>query len=454
LEKLELSVEGTRGMKKRILISIIAGVCILLFGIGSMMLLTMLRRPPAEVVNVERPLHVDALRVRPEDVPVVITGYGGIRALNVVDILPEVSGKIVEIYPNLEVGCIVPRGETLFVIDPRTYKARLDEARAVVEQFCNSVKRLQTQQSIDTERLETLSRSRDLAKAEFDRVKRLYVENQVGTQSAVDAAERAYNAAKDLVDQLERALAIYPIQIDEINNNLASARAKLEVAKINLERTRVVAPFDGRVSWVALEKDQYVSPGGRILTLADDSVIEVSIPLDSRDAARWLNFNGDRLNEDTAWFSALKRVKCTLRWTEHEAGHTWEGILDRVEQVDRSKRTLTVAIRVEGSQALSKDPDRLPLVDGMFCSVEIPGRTIKNAYRLPQWAVSFEKTVYVSVDSRLHTVPVEVAWSQGDFAFVTGGLEPGDIVVTTRLVNPLENSLLDLSFDGKEAGLS
>ncbi len=446
-----MNVEGTRSMKRRILISIIAGICILLVGIGSMALLWMLSRPPAEKVQDEKPLHVQAVRLEPEDVPVVITGYGYVGALNVVDILPEVSGKIVEIYPNLEVGAIVPRGETLFVIDPRTYKARADEAEALVEQYRNGVKRLETQLANDGERLATLGRSRDLAEAEYNRVKQLYQEDQVGAQSGVDAAERVYNTAKDLVDQLERALAVYPIQIDELQNNLASARARMEVANINLERTRVVAPFDGRVTWVDLEKDQYVAPGGKILSLADDSVLEISVPLDSRDAQSWLQFNGTRIAEDSAWFTELEQVPCTVRWIEDKAGHTWEGVLDRVRQFDRTKLTLTVAVRIEGRNALSKDPDRLPLVDGMFCTVEIPGRTIKGAYRLPQWAVSFENTVYASVDNRLRTVPVDVAWSYGDSAFVTGGLEPGDIVVTTRLVNPLEHSLLDLSFDDEEA---
>jgi len=444
-------VEGTRSMKRRILISIIAGACILLVGIGSMALLTMLRRPPAEAIRDETPLHVQAVRLVPEDVPVVIAGYGYVRALNVVDILPEVSGKIVEIYPNLEVGTVVPRGATLFVIDPRTYKARSEEAVALVEQYGNGIKRLNTQLASDRERLITLDRSRDLAEAEYNRVRQLYEKDQVGTQSAVDVAERAFNTAQDLVAQLERSLAVYPIQIDEFQNNLASARARMEVANINMERTRVVAPFDGRVTWVALEKDQYVAPGGRILSLADDSILEISVPLDSRDAQSWLQFNGTRVAEDSAWFTQLDRVPCTVRWIEDKAGHTWEGVLDRVKQFDRTKLTLTVAVRIEGVNALSKDPDRLPLVDGMFCGVEMPGRIIKGAYRLPQWAVSFENTVYAAVDNRLRTVPVEVAWSYGDSAFVTGGLEPGDIVVTTRLVNPLEHSLLDLSFNDEEA---
>jgi len=441
---------------KRVLISIILIVGILLAGVAGMLLLIMLRKPPAERIATEQPLSVHAIRVEPEDVHVVITGYGTVRALNVVEITPEVSGRVIEIYPKLEVGNVVPAGETLFVIDPRTYKARLDEARALVEQYRHSVERLKTQLANDQQRLETLKRSRDLAQAEFDRVRRLFEEDQVGTQSAVDAAERAYNTAEDLVDQLERALAVYPIQIEEMGESLASAEARAELAAINLGWTRVVAPFDARIRSVKLEKDQYVTPQSPVLTLADDSVLEISVPLDSRDVQRWLQFNGTRVGDGAAaWFNGLKRVRCSIRWTEDKVeGPVWEGTLDRVQEFDPNTRTLTVAVRVEGEDALSNEPDGLPLVDGMFCAVEIPGRTIKDVYRLPRWAVSFENTAYIANGNRLRTVPVEVAWEHGDSVYVSGGLESGDVVVTTRLVNPLENSLLEVGFEDDEGQAS
>jgi hypothetical protein len=81
----------------------------------------------------------------------------------------------------------------------------------------------------------------------------------------------------------------------------------------------------------------------------------------------------------------------------------------------------------------------------MFCSVAIPGKILHNVFVIPRWAISFEKTLYVSVDNRLKTIPVEVARVQGETALVTSGIKPGDIVITTRLVNPLENSLLNIT---------
>jgi hypothetical protein len=86
----------------------------------------------------------------------------------------------------------------------------------------------------------------------------------------------------------------------------------------------------------------------------------------------------------------------------------------------------------------------LPLVEGMFCSVEIPGRPMVNVVRLPRWAVSFNNTVYIVKNNRLKTVPVTVIRSQDEQTFISAGLVEGDRVIITRLVDPMENSLLEI----------
>jgi hypothetical protein len=59
--------------------------------------------------------------------------------------------------------------------------------------------------------------------------------------------------------------------------------------------------------------------------------------------------------------------------------------------------------------------------------------------------VSFENTVYLVVDNRLKTIPVKVARMEGEIAFVDDGLNAGDMVVTTRLIDPIENALLEIT---------
>jgi len=431
---------GNHQVLRRILIC--AGV--LAVGVIAMVALAAMKQPPAEVENRERPIRVTAVSAAPEDVPVVITGYGEVHALDVVDIAAEVAGRIVEVHPRLEIGEVIPAGELLFRVDPTDYRAALLDAEATIAQLENAVLRLEKQYAVDRQRLKTIERNRDLAQAEFERLKRLYENDSVGTRSGVESAEQAFNRSVDQVDQLVQSLEIYPIRIREAQSSLASARARLASARANLQRCEVNAPFTGRIKDADLEKGQYVTAGRSVVTLADDSVLEIQVPLDSRDARRWLRFGEQRASGDTAWFNGLEPAAVTIRWTEDSRGHVWQGRLHRVVKFDQQTRTLTVAVRVQAENALSRDHARLPLVEGMFCAVEIPGRTLENVIRLPQWAVSFENTVYIAENRRLKTVPVEVARIQDGQAYVSDGIHSGDLVVTTRLVDPLENALLEI----------
>jgi len=426
-------------------VHIAVAAAIILAGVAGMLFLKGMKKPPAETDSPEPAIRVEAVRVQPEDVPVVITGYGDVQPLVTVAIAPEVSGKVVEIHPRLRAGEVIPEGEILFRIDPRNYQAAKSEAEAAVEQLRSSVERLKTQSGIDRERLETLERSRDLAQAEFERVKALFVEDSVGTKSGVEAAERTYNQAKDQAAQLAQAVELYPIRIHEAESNLASAQSRLERAAADLDRCTVRALFNARVKESSVETGQYVMPGNPVLTLADDSILEIHVPLDSRDARQWLEFDGEKSRPNAAWFNGLKPVTATIRWTEDPDGHCWNGELHRVVRFDELTRTLTVAVRVPAGKALSDDGEGLPLVEGMFCTVEIPGRTLRSVFRLPRIAVSFKNTVYESVNDRLVTVPVEVARIEGDQALVSGGLETGDVVIVNRLIDPLENSLLNVT---------
>jgi len=427
-------------------------ICLVVLSVGviGMLGLSSLKKPPAQAKHEERAIRVEALRVEVEDVPVTITGYGEVKALDVVSIAPEVPGKIVEIHPRLEEGEIVHKDELLFEIDPRDYVSARDSARASVRQWENGIARLKKLYTIDRDRLKTIERNQELAYAEYERVRELFDKDSVGTRSGVDGAERAANNAADLARQLEEAVLLYPIQIREAESSLAVAHAALATAEANLERSEVHAPFDGRVKFVSLEKGQYVTPGQGVLTLANDATLEIEVPLDSRDARQWLQFRRGGTNGETAWFNDLEPEECTIRWTEDREDHVWHGQLHRVVKFDQHTRTLTVAIRIEAQQALSEDPERLPLVEGMFCSVEIPGSVMRGVVRLPRWAVSLENTVYVSEDSHLKTVPVKVERVQGEEAFVSDGLKPGDVAVVTRLIDPLENSLLELTFAEEE----
>jgi len=431
---------------KQIVTRVILCLTVLLFGLLAMNRLSTLKKPPTEAKRTERALQVEGTIVKTEDVRVFLTGYGEIKTLNTVSISPEISGRVVNVHPRLESGEIIPRDATLFEIDSRIYAATLQEAEASLQQLKNTVLRLEKQFALDRERQKTIKRNQELAELEFKRIQQLYEVNEVGTRSGVERTEQAYNTAVDQADQMARALALYPLQIQEVNSGIEAAKARFAIAEVNLHRCRVTSPFTGRIKLVSIETGQFVTPGQALVTLADDTLLEIQISLAAEDARQWLLFDHNPSGNQATWFSKPTPVTCTLRWTENPETDHRTGILDRVVQFNPQTRTLTVAIRIAAENTQMGEHSPFPLVEGMFCMVDIPGKMLQNVVRLPPWSVSFENTVYLATEeSRLKTAPVTVIHAEGENVFVSDGLTPGQTVVTTRLSDPLENALLAIT---------
>ena len=418
-------------------VTVILIVLILFAAVGLAGLLISSRKPPAQALPQETSVNVEVVSAQPENVSVLIVGYGETRPIEVVPVTPQAPGNVMEIHERLFVGEIIPAGEVLFRVDPRDYEAALSQATAQVDQARSMLARLRTQYAADRERLNTLARSRDLARNEFDRLRQLFEEEAVGALANVERAEMAYNQARDGHDLLLQAVELYPSRINEAEQGLKAAEAGLALAEITLERTVVRAPFNARIKEKRVEAGQYVGPGAPVLVLANDSILELAVPLDSRDARSGLLFSPSSGSPaGSAWFPPVEPVACRIFWTEDDVGQGWDGTLDRVINFDERTRTVTLAVRVDAEEARA-NPSNLPLVEGMFCRVEIPGHTLEQVVRLPRECVTFNNRVYVAIEGRLHPREVTVARTQQEQAFISDGLEPGELVIITRLVDPL-----------------
>lgn len=429
-----------------------AGLLVLFVAIGFCVrsVLVGMQNPPPEIDFVEPVLRVEVLRVQPEDVPVLIRGFGEVRPVTLLPVAAAVAGEIIEIHPRLEVGEVIPAGEVLFRVDPRDYEINVADAEANVSRAESRVAALRLQFDMDSKRLATARRTHDLAEEEFGRFKALYGDG-LESELILNRTETALNKAEDEYRRLDQAVSLYPHQIKEAVGVLAGAQAQLSKATTDVERTVKHAPFDARVVDVQLEQGQYVSPSVHVLTLASDDLFEISVPLDSSDARQWLRYRGDNPGQDPKWFGALEPVACRVAWTEDPANHAWEGRLDRIEQFDARSRTVIVAVQVRGERARA-DEGRFPLAEGMFCSVGIPGKTMQQVYRIPRWAVSFSGLVFVAEEDaahkgtyRLAKRDVEVVRTESEEAYISSGLKAGDLVIVTRLVNPTRGALLEIT---------
>jgi len=374
-------------------------LCILILaaGIGGFIILKKFKKPPTAKPVAESSLPVTVMTVGPENFPVTLHGYGNVSSRTRVTLSAEARGRVTFKHEQLLPGRIVRKGEILFEIDKKDYQLEFTTAVAL---------------------LKVLERDLEIAKNELKRVGALYHHNKVGTLSAVEKTEAAANA---------------------IRNQILQVRQNRDRAEINLARCVLRAPFTGRVSSVEIERDEYATPGKKMLTLIDDTALEVVVPLDSRDAANWLRLAGPASRMDGNWFAEPDAVNGEVVWSENNTVRS-KGVVDRIVHFDPKTRMLSLAV------ALQQNTEKtFPLVDGMFCRVTLPGRVLRQVYVLPRQAVTFASTVYVVEDGRLHTRKVEVIREEGDNAIINRGLAPGDVVITTRLENPLENSLVRIA---------
>ncbi|WP_028583616.1 efflux RND transporter periplasmic adaptor subunit [Desulfogranum mediterraneum] len=368
----------------------------LLVGIGAFVGLKKMKKPPRQKPTQEQALAVQVVSAEPADTRVLLQGYGEIISRTTLPLTAEVAGRIIGVHEQLEVGGRVAAGTVLVRIDDRDYQ--LDLATA-------------------TARLQPLQRDLDLRQRELARVTALYRDKKVGTLSSLEQAEAAVNTIVNQISQVEQ---------------------NRDLARLRIQRCIIRAPFGCRLVAVNVEQGEYVTVGRQLVTVVDDGALEVQVALDSREAARWLQLRPKGAELPGNWFSRPEPVPCRLVWTE-DAEVAGAGRLDRIVRYAPKTRTLVVAIRLEADIGSA-----FPLVEGMFCRVELPGARLESVYILPRQAVTHEQTVYTVVANRLQTTPVTVIRTNGTKAYVSAGLAPGDQVITTRLEDPLEQALVKI----------
>lgn len=392
---------------KRFKEKLLFGLTVFLVSIGllgagffGMQTLADMKTTPAKKNFKEKPLKVVTMEAKVETFVPALKGYGEVKAVQVVTLSSEIGGKIEQIHPRLEVGEFLKKGEELIRIDTKDAELAINS---------------------NTKRLAVLKRNYELATLEYNRLKRLRGKNKLVTVSELENAELNRNEILDQIEQLEFAID---------NSNLIMDRATL------------YAPFDARIKTVTVKKGQFVSISEPVVTLADDSVLEIHVSLDSQKAKEFLQFEGKKNQNDRYWFANLKSVPVNVNWTQ-DGDVKADGYLHRILSFDSRTRTLKVAVRLASNEG--ETVSKFPVVEGMFCHVEIPGKPINNIVKVPREAVHYRNTAYLAMDSRLKTTSVKVKWSDDDFFYISKGFRPHDLIIISRLSEPVENSLVEAS---------
>jgi membrane fusion protein, multidrug efflux system len=200
-----------------------------------------------------------------------------------VSISPQVAGAIVDVMVTDNQD--VEPGAPLLTIDDRDYKARLDQANAQLAQADAQIATLKAQIDAQRAAIDQARQQQAAAKAalslsrdENDRAQNLLKTGagtrQTADQTASDLTQKqaAFDASVQSVAAAEKQIAVLQGQQQQAEAGGRLAQAAIEQAQVNLDRTRVVAPFAGRVTKLTAAKGAYAEPGQSLMMFVPRNV--------------------------------------------------------------------------------------------------------------------------------------------------------------------------------------
>jgi len=387
---------------KPILIKVVIPVAILLSGIGAFKMLEATKPEPEKKTEAVRPLSVYVQPAEQSDVSLLVTTQGEVRARTEVNLVAQVAGTIVAISTEFTEGGIVSPGVALIKIDDTDYKLALLQAQAVV------------------------------------------AEAEVKVQEAVAIADVARKQLQH--SENPSPFALKRPQVAQAKARLIAAKASLSQAELNLDRTQISLPFDGRVMKKNVDIGQYVSPGTSLGSAFSTNVVEVRVPLDDDELASLdlpIGFIADGNNP------LMVNLKATVAGKEQY----WQGELVRLDaSVDSQTRTIYGQIEVKSPYKENVSQNNMPLAVGLYVKAEIQGRKITDAIVIPRDGLRAGNNVFViNSEERLDVRKVHVVHSSEKIAIIGSGVQPDDRIIVSSIRNPipgmriaaLENSISD-----------
>ena len=328
------------------------------------------------------PPEVGVVTLATAAVPVSTELTGRTSATTASDVRPQVDGIILE--RLFEEGSLVRKGQPLYQIDPKPYRAARDQAAATLE-----------------------------------------------------SARATYLAAQAQADRYRTLSDIQAVSKQQIDNTIASARealatvhqdeASLESAQINLGYTIVRAPISGRISRSAVTPGALVTASQTTalssIQQLDPIYVDITQSSDALIALRRSLAKGSVLASNAA-------VRLKL---QDGSDYPQTGTIEFAEvTVDQDTGTVTLRARFPNPAG-----DLLP---GMFVRVEAPQGIVPNGILAPQQGIARDPkgnatALVVGADNKVAQRQVTISQSIGTNWLVTGGLKAGDRLIVEGTLN-------------------
>jgi RND family efflux transporter MFP subunit len=399
--------------------------------------LLLLLRPRAQRQALEEPgLLVAVAAAKPRRIQMVVETNGNVEARDPLALVAEVPGQVVGLHPGFTEGGRVACGAELIRIDPRTYSLEVARRRVQLRQAGAELTRLAQEESNLQASIGLARSDVALAKDELTRYQQLN-KKQVVAPNTLDKARQRFLSSRDRLQALQNQLALVNPRRALLEAQTDAARLALQQAELDLERSCIVAPFDGWVLQKTVETGQYVSGGQLLGRIYRAGALDVTVNIQFKEL-QWLP--SDWMVDGAA--------EAEIRFHNGAMTLCRSGRVARLKAALEAKtRTLPVVIEISpevGAVGDEKHRDRWlsRLRPGMFVTVRIKGRSLENIFVLPRHWLHSNDTVYLFDAGRLRIRSVGVARRFEDKIYVNEGLAEGELIVSSPVSAARDGMLL------------
>ncbi|MEE4600617.1 MAG: efflux RND transporter periplasmic adaptor subunit [Desulfobacteraceae bacterium] len=409
-------------MKKGALYKTIRVFAVLLVAVAIAVTLVILRPKAKRQVPVEKGRLVEVLPARAEDVQMIVESFGTVVPRELLKLVAQVPGAIVEISPAFKEGSFIKKGTRLIQIDQRTYGLEVKRRSVQIKQSEAELKRLKQELVNLQSRVKIAKSDATLAENEYLRLKKL-IQRNVIAQSQLDKSEQAYLASLERLQALENQMALIAPQKEQLIAARDMAEVMHEQAKLDLERSGIDAAFDGWVLEKSIEVGQHVTVGQQLGSIYRSGKLDIEVRIPAKDF-KWFPAG---LGQDTA-------VAADVLYENAGQNYTWSGHVARVMAVmDERTRTLPMVIEVDELVIDEEKKNYFRLRPGMFVTIKIKGKEIQEAFVVPRYVVYPGDVVYTVKDNHLRIKEVNILRSYKDLVIIDEGLTEGELIVKTPL---------------------
>ncbi len=372
-------------------------VPIIIIAIAITVMMIILKNPPsgqrAKPSNAAQ-MTVETIILTPQTYQVMVQSFGTVKPRTESVLFAQVSGQINKVSKQFRAGGFFEQGDILIQLDDRDLRAEVNITTAIL---------MTAKQSLQEENARVIQ-----AKADWQRL------GQNKKANPLVLRQPQYEAAKAQV---------------------LSAQAQLDKAKLSLERTKIVAPYAGRILQKHVDIGQVVSSNTQLADIYSVDYVEIRLPIQNKDLPLMKlpeEYRNDHAQPE-AEEDESSMISDVVISSDLMGEQQWQGKIVRTESaIDEMSQQLYVVAQIirpydrefnQGAQ----------IKMGQYVTAQITGREVYNALVIPSSAIYQGSYVYIVENNLLMRKEIKIGWQNGTESIISHGLVAGDELVLTSL---------------------